>query len=273
MKPVSVIEGRGPIVLAQPHSGTYLPPDVKARLNSLGRKLLDTDWHVPMLYDGLLPDATIVRANFSRYVIDVNRDPEGKSLYPGKNTTALVPVTSFDGEPIWNKQPTEAEVSERLDAYHATYHAALEGELERVRREYGFAVLYDCHSIRSTIPHLFEGRLPDLNIGSNNGETCAPALERAIEEICQRQSIFTYVVNGRFKGGWTTRHYGKPRVGIHAVQMELSQRAYLAAETPPFAYDEARASELRELLRAILSKIQTIAETEFTTESSSGRTV
>ena len=270
MNPVSIIHGKGPIVLAQPHSGTFLPEGLKAQLNPLGRQLLDTDWHVPTLYEGLLPDATTIRANFSRYVIDANRDPEGHSLYPGQNTTELVPTTSFDGEPIWDESPTDDDIAQRIKDYHAAYHAALTSELHRAKQQYGFAVLYDCHSIRSTIPHLFEGRLPDLNIGTNDGASCAPGLTDAALHVCEQQSEFTYVVNGRFKGGWTTRHYGRPSEGVHAIQMELSQRTYLQSETPPFDYDMQGAAALRELLRAILTAIQTKIETDFMTEKTRG---
>ena len=270
MSPVSIIHGKGPIVLAQAHSGTFLPEYLKARLNPLGRQLLDTDWHVPTLYEGLLPDATTIRANFSRYVIDANRDPEGQSLYPGQNTTELVPTTSFDGEPIWGEPPTDDEITQRIKDYHAAYHAALTSELHRAKQQYGFAVLYDCHSIRSTIPHLFEGRLPDLNIGTNDGASCAPGLTDAVAHVCENQSEFTHVVNGRFKGGWTTRHYGRPSEGVHAIQMELSQRIYLQSETPPFDYDMQGAAALRELLRGILTAIQTKIETDFMTEKTRG---
>ena len=156
MKPVTVIRGTGPVILGQPHSGTKIPDAIFSRLNETGRLLLDTDWHVPQLYDGLLPEATIVRANFSRYVIDANRAPDGTSLYPGQNTTELVPVSTFDGEPIWHTEPAQAEIAARLESFHRAYHSALQSEIVRVRRINGVAVLYDCHSIRSEIPHLFD---------------------------------------------------------------------------------------------------------------------
>lgn len=255
MSPVEVIRGDGPIVLGQPHGGTYLPEAIAAQLNEAGRALVDTDWHVDRLYDGLLPDATIVRATFHRYVIDANRDPSGRSLYPGQNTTGLVPRVSFDGEAIWTAPPAEQD---RM-TFHTAYHTALRTELDRIRSAHGIAVLYDCHSIRSEIPYLFAGRLPDLNIGDNDGTTCAPALTRAVAEICEQAEDFTSVVNGRFRGGWTTRHYGRPAAGVHAIQMEIAQACYLEAEEPPFGYSEEKAAGLRGVLAEILGRIDALA--------------
>jgi N-formylglutamate deformylase len=254
MTPVLVVPGSSPVILAMPHTGTYVPPGIAARLNEEGRKLRDTDWHVERLYDGLLPGATIVRATFHRYVIDANRDPSGDSLYPGQNTTGLVPLTDFDNQPIWNpgEEPTAPDVAERLRDFHAPYHAALAAEIERVRALHGVAILYDCHSIRSVVPFLFDGTLPDFNIGTNGGTTCAPEVEAAVRDVCAAAQGYSLVVNGRFKGGWTTRHYGQPRDGAHAIQMELAQATHLAGETPPFAYDEARAGRLRPILARAL---------------------
>ena len=260
MRPVEIIEGEGPVILGQPHGGIWLPDPLRARLNARGQGLDDTDWHIDRLYEGLLPAATVVRARFSRYVIDANRDPGGASLYPGRNTTGLCPVTDFDGEPIWRdgQEPGPDEIAERRAAFHAPYHAALAAQIERVRARHGVAILYDCHSIRSEIPFLFEGTLPVLNIGTNGGATCAAAVEAAVVEPC-RGSGFETVVNGRFKGGWTTRHYGRPEAGVHAIQMEQAQRAYLAAEAAPWAFDADRAAPLRAVLTEILQSLDTLA--------------
>ncbi len=258
MTPVEVIRGDGPVVLGQPHGGTWLPGDVAAQLNATGLALVDTDWHIGALYDGLLPGVSVVRATFHRYVIDPNRPPGGESLYPGQNTTGLVPVTDFDGRPIWQSPPDAAEVERRCTAFHEPYHAALAAELDRMRAIHGFAILWDCHSIRSEIPFLFDGRLPDLNIGTNGGASCAPDLEGMVAAACGvplERTPFTAVLNGRFKGGWTTRHYGRPTEGLHAIQMEIAQAAYLAAETPPWNYDAAKAEPLRALLARILSDL------------------
>lgn len=261
MNPVDVFQGNSPVVLGLPHTGTNVPEDIWANLNERGRSLDDTDWHIHTLYDGLLADVTTVRATFHRYVIDANRDPSGASLYPGQNTTGLVPMIDFDGNNIWSEPPDEAEIERRRAAFHLPYHAALKAELERVRDLHGIAILYDCHSIRSHIPYLFEGILPDFNIGTNNGTTCSSEIESTVVEICANAAGYTSVLNGRFKGGWTTRHYGKPADGIHVIQMELAQSTHLAAETTPFDYDPDRAAKLRPHLAEILNSLAALAPT------------
>lgn len=259
--PVIIERGDSPIILGQPHGGTFVPDAIAARLNDNGRLLADTDWHIDRLYNGLLPGATTVRATFHRYVIDANRDPSGKSLYPGQNTTGLVPLTDFDGAPLWKEgeEPTEDDVSERLDEFHRPYHEALAGEIERVRQRHGVAILYDCHSIRSRIPFLFDGALPDLNIGTNAGVTCAPEIEESVTKICAGAPGYMSVLNGRFKGGWTTRHYGRPYENVHAIQMEIAQSAYLETESAPFDYDKGKAERLRTYLATILKDLEQIA--------------
>ena len=265
MQPVDVFRGDGPVVLGVPHAGTFVPDDIKARFNDTGLKLADTDWHVDRLYSDLLPGATMVKANFHRYVIDANRDPEGVSLYPGQNTTTLCPTTDFDGRPIYQSgmEPQTGEIEARRLAWHAPYHAALQAEMERVRAKHGVAILYDCHSIRSVVPFLFEGTLPDFNTGTNNGTTCASAIEAAVVARTQAAEGYTSILNGRFKGGWTTRHYGRPAEGFHAIQMELAQKTHLATEDTPFAYDEAKADRLRTHLKDILSALENLAPSLF----------
>lgn len=260
MNPVEVKEGSGPVVLGMPHTGTWLPDEIFSRLNVNGRMLADTDWHIDRLYEGLLPGATVVQAIFHRYVIDPNRDPDGASLYPGQNTTGLVPLTDFDGEDIWIDPPDEAEVEVRRRTYHAAYHEALAAQLERVRARHGVAILYDCHSIRSRITYLFDGLLPDFNIGTAAGTSCAPEIASAVEQIAAGAEGYTSVLNGRFKGGWTTRRYGRPAEGTHAIQMELAQSTYLAAEEMPFDYDEERAAHVRVHLKAILLALEAQAD-------------
>lgn len=263
--------GDAPLIVSIPHAGTDIPAEVKSALVSpwLGRK--DADWHVDRLYDfaaGL--GATIVATAISRSVVDVNRDPSGASLYPGQATTELCPTTTFDGEPLWRKAPDEAEVARRVDTYFRPYHAALEAEIARLRAPHPVVVLYEAHSIRSVVPRLFEGELPQFNIGTNSGKSCAPELAEAVAQACSgegRSAELTrlrpppehsVVVDGRFKGGWTTRHYGRPEQGVHAVQMELAMRGYLdeptafTPETWPVRYDEARAAPMRETLTRVL---------------------
>lgn len=256
---VEVTRGDGPVVLGFPHTGTWLPEVVRAALNPLGQTLSDTDWHIDRLYDGLLPGATTVRATFHRYVIDANRPPDGASLYPGQNTTGLVPLTDFDGRPIWHRPPDAAEIEARRQAFHAPYHAALASEMARVSALHGVAILYDCHSIRSQIPFLFPGTLPDFNIGTADGASCAAEIAAAAEDIAAHAEGYSHILNGRFKGGWTTRHYGRPDQGWHAIQMELAQSTHLETETAPFAYDPAKAARLRPVLSDILAYIAALA--------------
>lgn len=260
MDPVVVKKGSSPLVLGLPHTGTYVPDDIRAKLNEEGRLLRDTDWHIDQLYDGLIDGATTVRATFHRYVIDANRDPSGQSLYPGQTTTGLVPVSTFDNTPIWldGEEPDDTEIKRRAELFHAPYHAALEAELKRVRAIHGYAVLYDCHSIRSVIPWLFEGVLPDFNIGTDEGRTCDPLIEKAAHEATKATGR-TRVLNGRFRGGWTTRHYGRPDEGFHAIQMELAQSSHLASEVPPFDLDSEKTDILCRQLTDILTGIMRAA--------------
>lgn len=255
MTPVKVIPGTLPVVLAFPHSSTHMPDTTADDLNAQGRLLADTDWHLPKLYEGLLPLATQVHANFHRYAIDANRAPNGESLYPGQATTDLIPQTDFDGHPIRTTPTSPTERMRRLAMCHDAYHKALKEQLERIRRKYGFAVLYDCHSIRAQIPRLFDGILPDLNIGTYDGAACAPSLTERVSQVCTQALGFTSVVNGRFKGGWTTRHYGQPDKGIHALQMEIAQSTYLRSEAPPWEFDPEKAQALRHVLKSVLKEV------------------
>ncbi len=258
---VETRQGWSPVILGLPHTGTHVPPYIWEKLNPTGRLLTDTDWHIETLYDGLLPNATTVRATFHRYVIDANRDPTGASLYPGQNTTGLIPLTDFEDQPLWatGSEPDDPETARRVTQFHKPYHEALASEIERVKAEHGVAILYDCHSIRSVVPFLFEGRLPDFSIGTNDGRSCAPAIETATRDICAAAGGYSHVVNGRFKGGWTTRRYGRPEQGVHAIQMELTERTHLKTEAPPFEYDAAKAEGLRIHLRSILEALERLA--------------
>ena len=257
MEAFEVIKGDSPLILAMPHTGTYIPESVWEHLNEAGRTLRDTDWHIDKLYHGLMPDATTVRALFHRYVIDANRAPTDESLYPGQNTTSLCPITDFDGNPIYldGQAPDDSEIESRRNNFHAPYHEAISKEIERVHAQHGVAILYDFHSIRSLIPFLFEGKLPDFNIGTNNGTTCAKLMEKGVIDICSGAPGFSSVLNGRFKGGWTTRHYGHPDRNIHAVQMELAQSTHLASEALPFDYSPEIAANIRPHLKNILEEL------------------
>ncbi len=251
---VRVEQGEGPIILAMPHSGTHVPDDIFRRLNQRGQKLADTDWHVDLLYEGLGNDYTRVQACFHRYVIDPNRAADDEALYPGQNSTGLVPLVDFNGDTIWHEPPDDIDKVFRLHHFHQPYHRALKAQIERVRRRHGIVLLFDCHSIRSQLPFLFEGRLPDLNIGTHNGRSCDPRLQKAAETICA-QSGFSHVVNGRFKGGWTTRHYGQPEKAVHAIQLEIAQRTYLKQEQEPWDFNHEGAKNLRTRLQSLLHRL------------------
>ena len=253
---IEVTQGNSPIVLGLPHTGTDVPPDIWETLNDRGRALADTDWKIERLYSDLGLDLTRVRTPVHRYAIDVNRGPDDASLYPGQNTTGLCPLTDFDGEPIYldGAEPDAVEVARRKETYHAPYHAALTAQLQRVRYKHGVAILYDCHSIRSVIPYLFEDTLPDFNIGTNSSTSCASFVERSVHMRCRASNDYTCVLNGRFKGGWTTRHYGQPSENIHAIQMELAQSTYMD-EAPPWQYRTDKADRLRPVLYRILSDL------------------
>ncbi|HKT85631.1 MAG TPA: N-formylglutamate deformylase [Novosphingobium sp.] len=231
---LQITRGEAPLIICFPHGGTTIPREIEARLVSpwLARK--DADWHIAELY-AFVHDlgATTVRTALSRTVIDCNRDPSGASLYPGQATTALCPAETFDGEPLYGAcPPADAEIARRRERWFDPYHAAIGAEIRRLRAAHERIVIYDAHSIRSRIPRLFEGELPQFNIGTNGGTACAPVLRETVATICS-QGILSHVIDGRFRGGWTTRHYGVPDKGIHAVQMELAMRGYLVEPGKP----------------------------------------
>ncbi len=247
-----LVQGDGPLIFSVPHAGTLLPPDIARRLADEARGLPDTDWHVDRLYDFASSlGATMLKATYSRYVVDLNRPPEGQSLYPGRATTGLCPEVAFDGTPLYRdgSKVDAQEIARRLAVYWRPYHERLEAEIERVKARHGYAILYDCHSILSRVPRLFEGTLPDLNVGTANGLSCAPSIERKVAEIL-KQSDFSYVVNGRFVGGHITRHYGRPADNVHALQMEIGCDAYLA-EAQGYRLDDKKAAHLKHVLRRI----------------------
>jgi N-formylglutamate deformylase len=251
---LTVTRRDAPLVLSFPHTGVSIPADSAAALVSFPLARHDADRHIDKLYafaDEL--GATTVHTALSRTVIDVNRDPSGASLYPGQMTTGLLPTETFDGCPLYRegRTPTSEEIERRKALYFAPYHAALAAEITRLRGTHPRVVLYDCHSIRSVIPRLFPGELPVFNIGTNSGKSCDAALEAAVARRCAA-SAWSHVVNGRFTGGWITRTYGRPADGVHAVQMELAMRGYLADERDPPRWDPEFARPIQETLRAVL---------------------
>lgn len=246
--------GTAPLLVSLPHDGSAIPGVLAARMTPAARRAPDTDWHVSRLY-AFARDlgASMLVPRYSRYVVDLNRPEDDTSLYPGQNTTGLCPAVRFTGEPVYleGQAPSLAEVGERVEAYWRPYHQALAAELARLKAEHGRVVLWEGHSIRgSDLPFLFEGRLPDLNLGTAAGSSCTPGLQQRLEAVLGDQSEYDWVANGRFKGGHITRHYGDPAAGIDAVQLEISQRNYMDEDS--FAYDDAKAERLQRVLRAML---------------------
>ena len=248
--------GTRPLLVSLPHDGSEIPAELVARMTERAGRAPDTDWHVSRLY-AFAKDlgASVLAPRHSRYVVDLNRPPDDTSLYPGQNTTGLCPTVQFSGDPVYRNDalPDAAEIAARVDRYWRPYHAALEGELQRLHAEHGHVVLWEGHSIRGECPFLFEGRLPDLNLGTADGRSCSPAVQARLAEVLRGQREYDWVVNGRFKGGYITRHYGDPANGIDAVQLEISQRIYMDEES--FAWDEARATQAQGMLRSLLEAV------------------
>ncbi|HXX11729.1 MAG TPA: N-formylglutamate deformylase [Burkholderiales bacterium] len=246
--------GTAPLLISMPHTGTFLPSDVSARLTHVALKLPDTDWHLERLYDFVDQlGASVIIATHSRYAIDLNRPPDDTSLYPGQDTTGLCPLDTFDRDPLYREgqQPDAAEMRGRIEKYWKPYHAALRDELDRLRERYDRVVLWDAHSIRSVVPRFFPGRLPDLNLGSAGGSSCDQSLAQRLVQIARDCPGYTGVLDGRFKGGYITRRYGRPKEGVHAIQLELAQITYMQEEFP-YSFDENRARTLRPPLKQML---------------------
>jgi N-formylglutamate deformylase len=238
-------QGTSPLLISIPHLGTEIPDDIRSELAEVASEVADTDWHLDTLYEfAKLSGASVLGARYSRYVIDLNRPPGGESLYPGQTTTGLCPTETFRGEPLYRTGtgPGEADLSARLKTYWMPYHAKLREELDRLKARFGRVLLWDAHSIASVLPRLFEGKLPDLNIGTNSGKSCDP---RVLDSVTRRleDQPFTWIANGRFKGGYITREYGCPEQGIHAIQLEMCQSTYMN-ENAPFDYRPDLASQV-----------------------------
>ena len=249
--------GRSPLVIAAPHVGTHIPADIAAAMTATGLAVGETDYHVHRLFDFALDlDASTLWATHSRYVVDLNRDPESRALYPGKFETALCPLSDFDHNGLYQEgvAPDDAEIKRRREAYWQPYHAQLRTILDATRAAHGYALLIDAHSIRPEIPSLFDGRLPDLNFGMNDGRTASTALRETVHHWGDSQDAYSFVIDGRFKGGYTTRHYGRPATGIHALQIEIVQDRYLNMASPHL-YDDAVAAPLSHALRPLVERL------------------
>ncbi len=245
--------GTAPLLVSLPHDGSIIPTDIAARLLPSARRAPDTDWHVSRLYAFARElGASVLVPSYSRYVVDLNRPRDDASLYPGQNTTGLCPVVQFSGEAVYQagEEPQPEEIATRVANYWQPYHNALAGEIARLRDVHGRVVVWEGHSIRSVVPFLFEGRLPDFNLGTASGASCTPALQQRLEQVLSAQAHYTHVANGRFKGGYITRHYGRPGEGVEAVQLELAQCTYMDEDRGEFL--PARAERVQPLLRQLL---------------------
>jgi N-formylglutamate amidohydrolase len=244
--------GELPLLISVPHDGRELPGDMQVRMTDAGLSIPDTDWHVAKLYDFAVDmGANILVANYSRYVVDLNRSADDAALYPGQVATGLCPLQTFAGESIYRSGGVdESEKAQRIEKYWRPYHTHLQDTLGALREEHGFALLWDAHSIPSVVPRLFDGELPELNLGSNNGGSCAQLIEEAVAAVATASSHST-AINGRFTGGYITRHYGDPENGMHALQLEIAQRAYMDEQTTVF--DATKANVLRGTLHKMLS--------------------
>jgi N-formylglutamate deformylase len=241
--------GIAPLLISLPHDGSTIPDALAERMTPEARRAPDTDWHVSRLYafaHGL--GASVLVPRYSRYVVDLNRPPDDVSLYPGQNTTGLCPVVRFSGDPVYRpgEEPSPDEIAQRVETYWRPYHDTLRDELDRLRAAHGRVLLWEGHSIRGECPFLFEGRLPDLNIGTASGTRCSPDVQARIEAVLRSQETYDWVANGRFKGGHITRHYGDPANGIDAVQLEISQRIYMDEDR--FTYDPVLAARAQEVI-------------------------
>ena len=246
--------GDSPLLIDVPHAGTYLPPEIAARLTPIARTVPDTDWHVDKLYAfARAAGVTLLAATHSRIVVDLNRDPSGAALYPGADNTELCPTRTFANDPVYAGAgaPGNAEIVARRARYFDPYHAVLEREIERIRGRHGHVVLLDGHSIRAEVPRFFAGRLPDLNLGTAGGTSCASGVEAVAAGMLASAAGFTHVVNGRFKGGYVTRRHGRPADGVHAVQLEMSWRCYLD-EADPAQWHADKVAAITPLLQALV---------------------
>lgn len=247
-------EGDSRLIVSIPHSGTFLPPDIAATLTPLGRQVIDTDWHVDRLYGFLAAlDVTTIVATHSRTVVDLNRGPDGGKLYPGQAETGICPTETFDGAPLYAEARLAASaIGQRIETYWRPYHDALAANIARIKARHGRAILLDGHSIRAEVPRLFAGTLPDLNFGTNDGASCEAAL--AARAFAVVGEDFSKVLNGRFKGGYITRHYGRPHEDVHTIQLEMTQRSYML-ESRPVPYDADRAEKLISTLRRLVEAL------------------
>lgn len=250
--PYTLSKGQTPILISMPHNASEIPSDLKAHMQDYAQLSPDTDCFVDRLYEMAAEMGIgILKPHYSRYVIDLNRPPDDTNLYPGADTTGLCPVTCFDRRPIYlpGQEPTQQEIQHRIQAYWQPYHQALQTETQRLYDLFGTVLVYDAHSIASHVPRFFEGQLPDLNLGTHNSQTCSPDLEAALVKVAEK-SGYSWVLNGRFKGGYITRHYAQPEKRIYSFQLELSQATYMDEITRE--WDSLKSLQIKKILKAFL---------------------
>jgi N-formylglutamate deformylase len=264
MATFELLKGTRPLLISMPHQGIQLSDAMMGQVTPIAKTLADTDWHLKELYDfARHMGASIIWPHYSRYVIDLNRPADNSNLYPGANSTELCPTSTFASEPIYlpGCEPDETEIAHRLEHYWQPYHSALQDELTRIKAQCGVAVLFEAHSIRSVVPRLFEGQLPDLSIGTSSGASCSTDLQSAIEQSISSQKKYSTAINQRFKGGYITRAYGQPSLGVHALQLELTQHCYMNEELP-FTYLPERAKNIQPILEQLVSTLLQWAEVQ-----------
>lgn len=250
-------QGGSPLLVSMPHSGTFIPSEIKKNMTTEALKLPDTDWHIPQLYNFLQPmNVSIIQGNYSRYVVDLNRPNDNSSLYPGQDVPGICPQNTFHQQQIYqnNQLLDEQQIVQRIKQYWQPYHKKIDAELTRIKQHFGYALLWDAHSIKSRVPRFFSGQLPDLNLGTADNQSCSQKLSAQLLQQALQTQDYTSILNGRFKGGFITRHYGKPEKNIHAVQLELSQMTYMRQEFP-FAFDENKANRVRPVIKNLIETV------------------
>lgn len=246
---------RIPLVVSIPHTGTYIPSDVRARLASDAMRALPmTDWHLHPLYD-FLPELgiTTIHATWSRFVADLNRPPGGEALYPGRFETGIVARETFWGDTIWDEPPAEGEIMEWKAQVHAPYHAKLLELLDETRQRFGRAVLIDAHSVASRANRLHSELEDDIYLGNRDETTCGPWLINEVQAAMEEAGL-RVVRNYPYKGGYITAHYGQLDA-VESLQIEMAQRVYMDEDDPGASVGSERFLQAKEMLAGAFERI------------------
>ncbi|GAA4113631.1 N-formylglutamate deformylase [Aquimarina addita] len=247
-----------PILISIPHAGTQFPVEIKHYYKKKMRNHLDdTDWYVHKLYE-FAPSLgiTIIKANLSRWVIDLNRDPKSIPLYTDNRLiTAITPITDFYGNNIYtssSSEPDPIEIQRRLDLYYWPYYRQIETLIADLKKKFGKVLLWDAHSIRHLVSTIQKKPFPDMILGNNDQKTAHPQLIlTALEKL--RSKKFEVAHNTPFKGGHITRYFGKPAQNVHALQLEMNKILYM--DDNEITYNTKRASEVQEVLQDTLQHL------------------